>query len=277
MVSEASAIPARSHHQAFDWSLALLSQGIESTVDRDPENGRWLLIVDSRDLTFSIQILRKYVAENRKLPRVEPPATSLIFEWGNSWFFALLAALFVWQLYDPIVQTLGAMNSSAFLAGQWWRPFTAVLLHADLAHLAANATIGMVFLGLAGAIFGARSAFLISYAAGVIANLAHCLLPSNHSSLGASGMIMGALGAMTANTILQRNSRSLTFFAALRAGGAGLLLLVLLGFDPHPQTDVFAHVIGFFAGFTLGVATLLRKSRAVISPHHPTPRAPISV
>jgi len=261
MVGEAAIIPTRSHDQAFDWSLALLSEGIESTVDRDPESGRWILLLDSGQITSAIHVLRQYVAENRRVPRRQPPGTRLIFDWGNTWFFVLLITLFcVTQTSAPTLRFLGVMDRTGFLAGEWWRPLTAVLLHFDLAHLAANVTIGMVFLGLAGGIFGAGRALLISYAAGVIANLAHCLIPSSFSGLGASGIVMGTLGLITSNAVLHQHAEGRT--VGLRGAGAGILLLVLLGFDPHPRTDVFAHVIGFVVGFGFGAGTLLFGSRA---------------
>jgi len=56
--------------------------------------------------------------------------------------------------------------------------------------------------------------------------------------------------------VIQREEHA-GYQTALRGCAAGILLLVLLGFDPHPQTDVLAHVLGFFAGFFLGAASLL--------------------
>jgi len=261
MVGEAAIVPTRSHDQAFDWSLALLSEGIESTVDRDSESGRWILVVDAGQITPAIHVLRQYVAENRRVPRTQPPAPKLIFDWGSTWFFVLLIFLFgLTQTSAPALKDFGVMDRTGFLAGEWWRPFTAVLLHFDLAHLAANVSIGMVFLGLAGGMFGAGRALLISYAAGVAANLAHCLIPSSFSGLGASGMVMGALGLITSNAVSHPHAEGKT--VGLRGAGAGLLLLVLLGFDPHPRTDVFAHVIGFVVGFAFGLGSLLFRSRA---------------
>ena len=121
--------------------------------------------------------------------------------------------------------------------------------------------IGAIFLGLAGGIFGTMRAFWISFAGGVIANVTKCFLYANPPpSLGASGMVMAAVGLLTTSAMIDRevhDSRQ----RALRGCAAGILLLVLLGFDPHPQTDVLAHVIGFFAGFWLGAASLLVGAR----------------
>ena len=34
-------IPARSRRQALDWSLVLVSQGIETTIDADTDGAQW--------------------------------------------------------------------------------------------------------------------------------------------------------------------------------------------------------------------------------------------
>src|SRR5258706_13934676 len=94
MVGEAAIIPTRSHNQALDWSLALLSQGIESTIDRDPESGRWILLVDAGRITPAIHVLRQYTAENRRVLHREHHSARLIFNWGSTWFFLLLISLF---------------------------------------------------------------------------------------------------------------------------------------------------------------------------------------
>src|SRR5205823_11091795 len=157
----------------------------------------------------------------------------------------------------PGLKASGVMDCNSFLAGEWWRPVTAILLHADPPHLIANVVIGAIFVGLAGGIFGPMRAFGISFIAGVIANIAKCFLYLNPPpSLGASGMVMGALGLITASSVIRREVHE-PYQTALRGSAAGILLLVLLGFDPRPHADVFAHVIGFFAGFSLGAASLL--------------------
>ena len=61
-------IPARSRRQAMDWSLVLVSQGIETTIDLDADLG-WGLIVTESDHARSIDVLKRYLAENRQWPQ----------------------------------------------------------------------------------------------------------------------------------------------------------------------------------------------------------------
>jgi membrane associated rhomboid family serine protease len=96
--------------------------------------------------------------------------------------------------------------------------------------------------------------------AGVGGNLAGLMFYSEtHQSLGASGIVMGALGAITVQSagLMQGAVRDII----LRALCGGVLLLVLLGFSPDPRTDVLAHVGGFASGVVLGLCLALSRDR----------------
>src|SRR5207249_726919 len=54
---------ARHRQQAMDWSLVLLSQGIESVVAQS-ESG-WTLLVEPQDHARALAALRQYQLENR--------------------------------------------------------------------------------------------------------------------------------------------------------------------------------------------------------------------
>jgi membrane associated rhomboid family serine protease len=262
MVGTDSMIPARSRAQAHDWSLVLLSQGIESSVEPPLDQAGWRIAVAPEHFGRAVRALRQYTIENKKRPHLHSPAETPVFDWGNTWFFVLLVVLFVLaQTVAPYLKTVGIMDRNAFLAGEWWRPFTAVFLHHDPPHLIANVVVGMLFVGLAGGLFGPVRAFCLSFASGAIANVARSLFDSKeYWSLGASGMVMGALGLITASSLIHRPLQP-NYHTALRGIAGGILLLILLGFDPHPQTDVLAHVAGFLAGFFLGALSLFLSSK----------------
>src|SRR5436190_17104268 len=84
-------IPARSRRQAMDWSLVLVSQGIETTIDSDPDTG-WGLIVAVDDSQRAIQTLRQYHVENRRWPwRPAFSETSFPFDWTSlAWVFLII-------------------------------------------------------------------------------------------------------------------------------------------------------------------------------------------
>jgi membrane associated rhomboid family serine protease len=144
--------------------------------------------------------------------------------------------------------------------GQWWRIFTAVSLHADIAHLAGNVAIGVLLLGLAMGSFGPGMAVLAAYLAGAGGNLAGLLFAGpQHRSLGASGMVMGALGLLAGQSIafLRRGDNPRRLVLRIVAGAC--LLLVLLGLDPH--TDVLAHVGGFVSGAAFGAVLSISNGK----------------
>jgi membrane associated rhomboid family serine protease len=255
-----AAIPVRTERQAMDWSLVLVSQGIESTIERDPEADLWRLVVDAPDYTKALRTLRQYRVENRhQVWRQQLPWTGLVFDWRSVVPLAFIVFLFAVEATGRgALQGAGMMDNRAVHAGQWWRLFTAVTLHGDLAHLAANVTTGLLLLGLAMGAVGPGVGLLAAFLAGAGGNLAGLLFyPDAHRGLGASGMVMGALGLLAAQwlTLLRHglSPRQLV----LRGVLSGCLLLVLLGFSPEHNVDVLAHVAGFGTGLALGTALAL--------------------
>jgi rhomboid protease GluP len=250
----ASIIPVRSERRAMDWSLVLASQGIETTILAPTEEHGWQLEVPEQDYPKAIEAIHLYRLENRRLRWRQPlPGTTLLLDWRAAGWCLLLVALYAMaQTGWPQLTAAGIMDSQAVAAGQWWRLFTAITLHADLGHLAANVTIGLLFLGLAMAIYGFGWGFLASYLAGAGGNVAGWVLsPGPHRALGASGMVMGALGLLTIQSFSLFRSDPDRKVLVGRGFLSGLFLLILFGLDP--QSDVLAHAGGFVTGIALGL------------------------
>ena len=245
----------------MDWSLVLVSQGIETAIAAPEETEGWRLLVPSRDYERAMQAIRQYRLENRGWPwqqKVFRPG--MIFDWGSlAWM--LLLFLFFWINNRQDLHSAGFMNSTAVARGEWWRLFTAIWLHADLAHLASNATVGFLLLGLAMGRYGTGAGLLAAYLAGAGGNVAAWLASdSPHYSLGASGMVMGALGLLAVQTFsLWRTTPHATKFIVSGVVG-GLMLFVLLGVAPN--TDILAHFGGFVSGLLLGLLLTLFPSTA---------------
>jgi rhomboid protease GluP len=247
------AIPARSKRQAMDWSLVLASQGIAAIINRT-ETG-WELVVDQPEHERARAVLGQYQIENRGWQwRREVPGTGVVFHWGALLWVLGMATIYYWSMVRfPWLQGAGMVDSRAVLGGQWWRLFTAVTLHENLSHLIGNATTGFLLLGLAMARYGPGLAVLASFLAGVAGNYADVMIyPDAHYSLGASGMVTGALGLITVQSFASwRKYRAAAPFLP-RAVAAGVLILVLIGFSPG--TDTVAHAGGFLAGAVFGLA-----------------------
>jgi rhomboid protease GluP len=235
----------------MDWSLALASQGIEVFIENDPETG-WALVVPAPDYDRAVATIRLYRLENLRWPWRKPIfKAGLLFDWVSvAW--VLLMVNFHWvSAAHPNWRSVGIMDGAAVSHGEWWRLFTAILLHADLAHLAMNAVFGFVLLGLALGRYGTGVGLLAAFLAGAGGNVSSWLVNgSAQRSLGASGMVMGALGLLAAQSFSLR--RELTNATKYIVGGlaGGVMLFVLLGLKPG--SDVVAHLGGFVSGVALG-------------------------
>jgi membrane associated rhomboid family serine protease len=235
----------------MDWSLVLVSQGIETTIDQTEDGTGWGLLVAGPDYGKALRVIRQYHLENRGWPWQQAVfRPGVLFDWGAlAW--ALLACLFFWLNTRADLQSAGIMDGAAVAHGQWWRLFTAIWLHADLAHLAANATLGLVMLGLAMGRYGTGAGLLAAYLAGAGGNLVAGIISlQTHRSLGASGMVMGALGLLAAQSFSLRRQipQAIKFILGGICGGVMLFVLLALA----PGTDVMAHLGGFAGGLLLG-------------------------
>lgn len=244
-------IPARSRQQAMDWSLVLLSEGIESTIDHVVEADDWGLLVEGSHSQQAFRVLRQYRVENRGWPwQRQVLRPGLLFDWASlGW--ALLLLFFFWLQSNTPIRASGMMDSTKVSTGEWWRLFTAVWLHGDAGHLASNLTSGLVLLGLAMGRYGTGAALLAAYLAGALGNVAGWLLADDlHRSLGASGMVMGALGLLSTQSIAFWPRASVASRYLVSGALAGVMLFVLMGLSP--DTDVLAHLGGFVGGIVLG-------------------------
>ncbi len=243
----------------MDWSLVLISQGIETTIDCGEDHG-WGLIVAGQDHDRAVGILKQYRLENRHWPwRQKIRPQGILFDWASlGW--VLVVSVFYWiQTHtNSDFRDSGLMDAVAVSHGEWWRLFTAVFLHADLGHFAMNAAIGFFLLGLTMGSFGTGLGLLAAYLAGAGGNLATWLIYSGgHRSLGASGMVMGCVGLLASQSIfLHRGTpNKLKYLIGGIAGGAMLFAL----FGLSPGSDVLAHLGGFVSGLALGI--LLQSAR----------------
>jgi rhomboid protease GluP len=258
-------IPARSRRQAMDWSLVLASQGIEHVVGWDETTG-WTLAVAKAEHEKALSQIRLYRMENLQWRWRQPVfQPGLFFDWSSLAWVLLNILFYWWSEARADLRTLGMMDGSALAHGEWWRLFTGTWLHADIAHLVTNMVFGFLFLGLVMGRYGPGVGVLAAYLAGVGGNLfAWWVYGENHLSLGASGVVTGALGLLavqSATLLKRRNATTFRLFAAGITGG--LLLFVLLGFSP--ESDVVAHAGGFICGLLLG-APLAFASKVVHRP-----------
>jgi membrane associated rhomboid family serine protease len=252
METATTRISARSRLEAMDWSLVLISQGIESVISRSEEGSDWSLQVEPSDYERAREAISLYRSENRGWGfRHEVFQPGLLFDWASVAWVGLVCAFYWVNDSRADLHSAGVLDTEALAHGQWWRLFTAMWLHEDLVHLTSNAMFGFVLLGLAMGRYGTGVGLLAAYLAGAVGNLFSWVCSSRaHYGLGASGMVMGGLGLLALQSVwFWRRS---PYASKLLFNGlfGGVLLFVLLGLTPG--TDIIAHFAGFVSGVILG-------------------------
>ena len=236
-------------------ALVLLACGIAS-VQR-PDTGACALLVAAADGPRASTELERYARENQPLPRVAPPRLHGLIAAAAS-TAGYVAVLFLCGVASTRAllgrdwYAAGVLDGVPYRAGEAWRAVTALTLHADLAHLAANAGFGALFGGLAARVYGAGAGWLLIVTAAALANALEGLaMPVGRTSLGASTAVFAALGALAVHRWPAATRRA----RAGLAGGsvaAALVLLALLG-TGEARTDIGAHALGFLCGMLLAL------------------------
>ena len=241
-------------HVAADWALVLAAVGIVHEV-RSAAGGDELWVDEDR-LEAARRELSRYLHENRP-----PPEARLAWpRYPHSLAGIVAYAVVLLAVTGAALERAGGANwvnlgvlDAGFAArGEWWRPVTALTLHADLPHLLANLAFGALFAWPAGQILGPGIAWLLIVlgAAGAYA-LDALLHPPTHSLLGASTAVFTALGLTAAVAWRRRATHRVTPMQRAAPLIAGVALLAFTGMGGE-RTDVLAHVLGFAAGAAIG-------------------------
>jgi membrane associated rhomboid family serine protease len=238
-----------------------------------PEGDVFVLCVESRHLADVARELEKFEIENPRRaehpkepgPGAKTPSASLfIFAWMMGLFFLM-------QQTAPEAWTeKGAASSVAILRhGEWWRTVTALTLHADFSHLAANLAASLLFAAFLLPILGTGLTWMSILLSGGLGNYLNAWGYRNeeHVSIGASTAVFGALGILVAcqTLFLLGEGRRVRLWEIILPAGAGLALLAWLG-RGDAQTDYMAHFWGFGAGCATGTAAGWLRLKERLSP-----------
>ena len=157
---------------------------------------------------------------------------------------------------------LGALEPIAVVVnGEYWRLLTAMFLHGSYIHILFN-LFALYVLGppLERAIGSTRFAVCylvagIGSSAGVVLLWAIGLTKVGQL-VGASGSIMGIVGAWAAFLLLHRDLPA----AKQRLSNVGLIIAIQVAFDlSTPQVSTSAHLCGLITGFVVGLAIAPRQ------------------
>jgi len=153
---------------------------------------------------------------------------------------------------DVLLVQMGAIIPELWRQHEYWRLVTAMFLHANLLHWAANSWALFQLGSLYEVMFGSARFATFYFVTGLCASIASSLNP-NHYSVGASGAILGILGAFIFSIRRspqwrhERWTRGLTQQLVFWA-----LVNIVLGFSIK-QIDNTAHIAGLVSGLLLGL------------------------
>jgi rhomboid protease GluP len=240
--------------------LVLTAVGIEGVLAR--ADGEYLLQVAGADAGAAVRELLQYEAENRAPPPPPPPPQPYPYAWTGCLIYALVLLGVAGAVSSGFVRLdafeQGELDAARVQAGQWWRAWTALTLHLDGPHLAANLTAGVWFGYLAGRQMGSGTAWFLTVTGAAIANLLEGLFgPPEHRAVGASTAVFSALGAMAAFSWRERFALPQRWARRWGPLVAGVILLGWTG--SGEQTDTVAHVAGFVVGSLLGATAALPR------------------
>jgi membrane associated rhomboid family serine protease len=245
--------------------LVLTAVGVEGVVVL--ADGEFRLQVPSAAAPEALRHLLQYESENRPPPPLPPPPPLYPYAWAGCAGYALVLLAVAWAVSSGAVRLdafeLGELDAARVQAGQWWRAWTALTLHLDGPHLAANLAAGIWFGYLAGRQMGSGTAWLLATTGAAIANLLEGLCgPPEHRAVGASTCVFSALGMMSAYSWRERFALPQRWARRWGPLVAGVILLGWTGSGGEGSdvdVDVVAHLGGFAAGALLGAAAALPR------------------
>jgi len=179
-----------------------------------------------------------------------------------------LIIIFTIQAFSQGFTDLFILNKSAFT--QPWRFVTAIFLHGSLSHLMYNLFALIIFGLILEKLVGSSKFLLIYLVSGILANLVSIYFYP--SSLGASGAIMGIIGALT----IIRPLMTVWAFGMIMPMAVAALLWVIgdaIGIFMPDNVGHIAHLSGIGFGIIFGIFLRLKhkkttKTHMVEVPEH---------
>ena len=246
--------------------LVLTAVGIAGQLAYD---GECLIEVVAADAQAARVHLRHYELENRPVPPPPPAPLPHSHAWLGCVLYVGVLMGVAFGVANGFVRLdafdLGELDAAQVQGGQWWRAWTALTLHLDGPHLAANLTAGVWFGYLAARQLGGGLAWLLIVSGGALANLMAGLYgPPEHRAVGASTAVFAALGLMSAYSWRERLRWPQRWARRWGPLVAGVVLLGWTG-SSGEGTDLVGHVAGFTVGALLGAVVAVPRIRARLS------------
>ena len=234
--------------------LILTSQNIETKIKR--QNSLFDILINTRDEKKAFLMVEAYQKENRFFRLRQQLQAFPISSFKSYTAFCIMGLLSLihavciyYNIHETMILKYGA-SALYILQGETYRAITALFLHSDVRHLLGNIVGLLIFAAPVISISGYGTGSFMLLLTGTIGNLLNAhLYQTAHLSIGASTAVMGAAGLLAAFQITQ-GKRPVTL-NNLMPLFAGAILVAL--FSQGENTDVWAHILGFFSGVGSGV------------------------
>lgn len=240
--------------------LVLTAVGISARLAFD---GQCLIEVNVADAPSAQTHLSHYEAENRSIPPPPPTPLPYPYAWVGCVLYVVVLMGVAYAVAGGVVRLdafdLGELDAARIQGGQWWRAWTALTLHLDGPHLAANLLAGVWFGYLAARQLGSGLAWFLIVSSGAMANLLAGLYgPPEHRAVGASTAVFAALGLMSAYSWRERLAWPQRWARRWGPLIAGVVLLGWTG-SAGEGTDLVGHLSGFVVGVALGAGVAVPR------------------
>lgn len=150
---------------------------------------------------------------------------------------------------------VGAVSRDAVAAGEWWRLFTAPVLHGGILHFWMNYA-ALESLGRTMETRGARAYVpLVFIGAALAGGVCSVMVPPDNPSVGASGGLMGMFGFLAVMAYRRKKHLPQGF---LRGLAINIAIIALVGLIAYRFIDNAAHAGGLLAGLLIGVVAVPR-------------------
>jgi rhomboid protease GluP len=192
--------------------------------------------------------------------------------------FALQGAIAVrpdWMPSESLLEFLGATFSYEWgvmiprevLAGQVWRLLSAMFLHANIAHIFANLASLFILGGIVEPLLGRWRYFITYLGSGVgsmilVAAISIWQRELDQGVLGASGAIMGLLGALAAIYLHAWTQRGEQVAARQLRSVIAIAIIQTIFDSVTPQVSMSGHLTGLLCGFVIAILLLLSTKQA---------------
>lgn len=250
--------------QAQEHGLVILAMREPCWVEDQRPSGEYALHATTEAVPRISQELEAYEREQAEM-KPAPVETVALFHHAPGWptfllWASLLLLVFLLEGRFPALVEGGASSNIGLITHhEWWRPFTALFLHADIPHLLGNLLSGLIFGTLVSRCVGSWLGWGLILVCGTLGNLITSLVtwPDPFTSIGASSAVFGALGMLAGLgcSNLLKNHVRLPWARTAAPVLAGVILLGWLGGGAEGgNTDVLGHVFGFGTGLATGFA-----------------------